>query len=112
MSETRVPQIDEWWLMSSALPDLVWARLRIHEDQSAEVLEASGKRTFANRDDAESYLAEDEYSPVEDLIEDDDELLRERFGQSLKRLVPPAADSDPELVEKLVQPSREQPDSE
>ena len=60
-----------WYLDWSALPQrLLWARLQAFSDGSAAVLDLDGRtHRFQSVVDARIWLAEDEYSRVEDLIE-------------------------------------------
>ena len=80
-----------WWLDWSAVPDrLLWARLRVFADGSAEVLDLDGHyHRFDNRREAFFWLNEDEYSALADLIED---------GEVEPALTPPHAETDHELV--------------
>ncbi|HEX8230900.1 MAG TPA: hypothetical protein VF826_16510 [Chloroflexia bacterium] len=86
---------EEWWLDRSALPGtLMWSRLTVYGDGSAEVLDLDGKsHEFTSRKDAEDWLSEDEYSPMDDLVED---------GDLPATMVPPSAPSDAELVLKML----------
>ncbi len=63
-----------WWLDSSALPDrLLWARLRIFSDGSAEILDLDGRsHRFGDRGRAKLWLLEDAYCLLADLIEGGD----------------------------------------
>lgn len=62
-----------WWLDTSALPDLLWARLEVHMDGTAHVLDLDGKRhTFNSERDAQTWLREDEYNELRDLQQDGD----------------------------------------
>lgn len=94
--------------MHCAFPDLVWARLRINADGTAEVLGSGGKEIFPSQDEARSYLFEDEYAPLEWLREheDEDTFLRERLGRSLREISPPVAASEPGLISRMVSRSR------
>jgi hypothetical protein len=92
--EAAAPLSEEWWLDSSALPDLYWARLTIFDDGSAEVLDLDGTRhDFALREEAVHWLSEDEYSRMDDLIED---------GELPDTTTPPSASSDAELVLQML----------
>jgi hypothetical protein len=60
-----------WWLDSSALPEQIWARLRVAHDGSAEVLDCDGSlHQFSDASEAEHWLREDEYSRLSELLED------------------------------------------
>lgn len=80
-----------WWLDTSALPRrLLWARLRISADGSAEVLDLDGcHHRFDIVREAIHWLLEDEYSRLDGLIED---------GEVGADLAPPHAATDAELV--------------
>ncbi len=80
-----------WWLDWSALPGtLVWARLKVLPDGSAEVFDMDGRyHRFATCQDAQFWLDEDEYSRLEHLAEDDE------VGADV---TPPVAASDGELI--------------
>lgn len=87
-----MPEVVEtsWWLDESALPDLLWARLRVFADGSAEVLDLDGRcHRFGSRDEAALWLNEDEYSPLADLVED---------GEVQLDVAPPQAENDRGLV--------------
>jgi hypothetical protein len=94
VGEAPSPLSEEWWLDSSALPDLYWARLTIYSDESAEVLDLDGTyHDFESREDAAHWLREDEYSQLEELIED---------GELPDTVTPPSAPSDAELVLQML----------
>jgi hypothetical protein len=88
------PVLEEWWLDSSALPDLFWARLSLYSDGSADVLDLDGVyHEFSSREEAQYWLGEDEYKRMSDLIED---------GELPPSIAPPTASSDAELVLKML----------
>ena len=78
----------EWWLNLEALPDLVWARLRVFSDGTADACFARGVTLygFENRRHAANLLATDDLSPLSDLGEDEEE----EFGIRLADIEPPA----------------------
>jgi hypothetical protein len=84
-----------WWLDSGALPDrLVWARLSVSGDGSAEVLDCDGNyHRFENEQAARLWLNEDEYSGLAHMIED---------GEVPSNLAPPNAPTDSELVKLML----------
>jgi hypothetical protein len=60
---------DRWFLDVSALPDLLWAQLVVHEDGLAEVRTAEdGPHRFVEPADAEAWLAGAHYRAFEDLL--------------------------------------------
>ena len=63
-----------WWLDWSALPErLLWARLGILSDGTAQVLDCDGvHHEFPSEGAARLWLLEDEYSMLEVLIENGD----------------------------------------
>jgi len=79
------------WLDWSALPKrLLWARLQVHEDGSAVVLDLDGVyHQFPDRQSARYWLNEDEYSLLANLVED---------GEVEAAVTPPVAPTDSELV--------------
>ncbi len=57
--------LETWWLDESALPDLLWARLRCFSDGRAEVFDLDGNVTsFATAEEARMFLLEDEYAQL------------------------------------------------
>jgi hypothetical protein len=88
-----------WWLDWSGLPDrLLWARLRVFANGSAEVLDLDGRyHYFGDRQAAVLWLNEDEYTLLEHLVED---------GEVGLEVFPPTAGDDAELV-RLVMLQRE-----
>jgi hypothetical protein len=98
MSLMPAHQGQEWWLDESALPDLVWARLRTFEDGKAEVLDMDGRISiFASAGDAANYLMEDEY--VRPGSVDPEEL--NRLGLVPQDLAPPTHGDGPELCRQM-----------
>jgi hypothetical protein len=84
-----------WWLDWSGLPDhLLWARLRVFADGSAEILDLDGRyHRFGDREAAVLWLNEDEYSLLEHLVED---------GEVGLEVLPPTAEDDAELVQLMM----------
>ena len=79
-----------WWLDHSALPDLLWARLRVHPSGTADVLDLDGKlHTFLSEEEAVHWLSEDEYARLEYLLEE---------GEVAPTLQPPHAIREEALV--------------
>ena len=85
----------QWWLMWCDFPNLNWARLRVYTDGSADVFDMDGRTSkFANEEDAAQFLAEDEFSELSTLDEEDEREL----GVPLVSIIPPAGTSDAELL--------------
>ena len=77
----------EWWLNAEAMPDLVWARLRVFNDGTADACLAAGVTLygFENREHAGNLLATDDLSRFNDWGEEEEE----EFGISLEEIEPP-----------------------
>ena len=89
---------ETWWLDTSGFPDLLWARLRVFVDGSADVLDLDGKvHRFRTEQDARFWLAEDEYVSLESI--EDDELTYAALTR--EELVPPSALRDSDIVPKM-----------
>jgi hypothetical protein len=81
----------EWWLDETSLPDVLWARLRVLADGSAEVFDCDGRTVpFPSRAEAANSLLEDEYLPLRSI---DPKILSD-FGISERELVPPVGEDD------------------
>ena len=108
MANVRVEH-EGWWLDVSGFPDLLWARLRIFSDGTAEVFDLDGQvHRFPTEAAARDWLSEDEYESVESVAEED---LRDG-GLVRDDLRPPSASGDAELVERmLVRRNRSPPKS-
>ena len=79
-----------WWLSWDAPERLLWARLTVADDGSAEVFDCDGKyHRFDDEQAAKLWLNEDEYSLLTHMIED---------GEVGESIVPPHALTDEELV--------------
>jgi hypothetical protein len=98
MSDGEVTRVG-WWLGVGGLPDLLWARLQVFSDGSAEVLDLDGRvHRFPSEQAARYWLLEDEYEPLDSL---DDEDLR-YGGLSRDDLVPPSAVRHSDLVAQML----------
>ena len=77
----------EWWLNAEWLPDLVWARLRVFDDGTADACLQEGVTIygFENRENASYLLATDDLTRFRDWKEED---VREH-GLTLAEIVPP-----------------------
>jgi hypothetical protein len=89
---------DSWYLMYSSLPDLNWARLRVFASGRAEVFDCDGRTTrFANVEDAQLWLAEDEFQALETFDSEDEEEYGIRFAD----VAPPREQNEQELRSKM-----------
>lgn len=90
---------DSWWLASLG-NTLIWARLRIREAGTAEVLDSDGNTlSYDSEDTARSQLFDAEFVEF-DGLDEEDALVR---GFSLHEVQPPQADSDEGLRGRMVQ---------
>jgi len=93
--ETR----DSWWLASLG-NTLIWARLRVREAGTAEVLDSDGNTlSYDSEDTARSQLFDAEFVEY-DGLDEEDALVR---GFTLHEVQPPRADSDEALRGRMVQ---------
>ncbi len=90
---------DQWWLASLGRT-LIWARLRIREAGTAEVLDSDGNTLpYDSEDSARAALFDAEFVAW-DGLDEEDALVR---GFSLDEISPPSADSDEALRGRMVQ---------
>ena len=88
---------DQWWLASLGRL-VIWARLRIKQAGTAEVLDSDGKTlAYDSEDSARAALFDAEFVAW-DGLDEDDALAR---GFSLTELAPPSARSDEELAGRM-----------
>jgi hypothetical protein len=80
----------EWWISYACeFPELHWGRLRVFSDGSADAcFSESHIYGFANRDSAENFLAEDEYTRFATLDEEDEKII----GVKASEISPPSWD--------------------
>ncbi|MGN0857989.1 MAG: hypothetical protein ACI4NW_02225 [Stenotrophomonas sp.] len=98
MTDTLSPA-DQWWLASLGRT-LIWARLRIREAGTAEVLDSDGNiLNYDSEDTARAMLFDAEFVAF-DGLDEDDALAR---GFALGQLSPPTAADDDALVPLMVQ---------
>lgn len=91
---------DSWWLASLGQL-LVWARLRVLPEGSAEVFDCDGNTVFYDSEDtARAALMDADYFALDGLDEDD----AERMGVTLDSLQPPSARDDNALGALMIQP--------
>lgn len=89
---------ESWWLMYCCFPNLCWTRLQVYSDSSAEVLDSDGSKfKFQNQEEAEYFLLEDEYTRIENLDQEDEQLL----GITLDSIEIPSGKTDEELIGKM-----------
>jgi hypothetical protein len=88
----------QWWLMWCDFPNLNWARLRVYADGSTDVFDMDGRTSkFPNEEAAREFLAEDEFTELSLLDEEDERKL----GVPLASLAPPIGISDEELFPNM-----------
>lgn len=89
---------ESWWLMYCCFPNLRWTRLQVYSDSSAEVLDSDGsKLKFQNEEEAQYFLLEDEYTPFQNLDQEDEQEL----GITLDSIEIPSGETDEELIAKM-----------
>lgn len=92
-------EYEQWWLASLGRT-LVWARLRVLDAGTAEVLDSDGRtQAYESGDSARAALMDAEFVAF-DGLDEDDALAR---GFSLGEVSPPQAGSDAALRERMVQ---------
>lgn len=89
---------ENWCLYPGDYPDLHWSRLRVYNDNSADVLQADGGRyKFDNEEEARLFLFEDDYTSFDSLDEEDEE----EIGVSISSIKVPFGDTDDEIITKM-----------
>ncbi len=84
---------DQWWLATLGRT-VIWARLRVLDAGTAEVLDSDGvSQPYDSEDSARAALMDAEFVSLDGL--DDDDALARDFD--LDELVPPSGE-DPELL--------------
>lgn len=90
---------DQWWLATLGRT-VVWARLRVREAGTAEVLDSDGNvLAYDSEDTARAALMDAEFSALDGLDADD----AEERGFGLEELVPPHAEDDAGLRALMLQ---------
>jgi len=90
---------DEWWLATLGRT-VVWARLRVLAAGTAEVFDSDGATLpYDTEDTARAALMDAEFVALDGLDEDE---AADR-GFALDELVPPQADDDAALRERMIQ---------
>jgi len=93
------PAADRWYLASLGRI-LVWARLRVREAGTAEVLDSDGNTlSYDSEDSAQAALFDAEFVAY-DGLDEEDALAR---GFSLREVAPPQADNDAALRGRMTQ---------
>jgi hypothetical protein len=93
-NESAHAVVEQWWVTS--LGDLlVWARLRVLDSGTAEVLSAEGETLrYDDEDTAQMALLDAEFRAFDGLDEDDAAML----GFDLGSVAPPEAENDDDLL--------------
>lgn len=95
----NAPTSDRWWLASLGRA-VVWARLRVREAGTAEVLDSSGATlSYDSEDTARAALLDAEFVEFDGLDEDD----AQARGFPLSALKPPQGATEAELCRGMVQ---------
>lgn len=98
MTDSLTPP-DQWWLASLGRT-VIWARLRVREAGTAEVLDCDGNTlNYDSQDTARAMLFDAEFVAF-DGLDEDDALAR---GFALGELSPPQAADDDTLVPLMTQ---------
>jgi hypothetical protein len=102
MSHASEKEDEQWWVASLG-DTLIWARLRVRDSGTAEVLDAAGETLrYDDEDAAHAALLDAEFRAYDGLDDDDAAAL----GFDLESVAPPEAESDeallPLMTEKLL----------
>lgn len=93
------PFLREDWYLASLGRTLIWARLRVLEAGTAEVLDSDGNTLpYDSEDSARAALFDAEFVAF-DGLDDDDALAR---GFALIDVVPPQGEDDAALIPQMV----------
>lgn len=89
---------ESWWLMYCCFPNLLWARIQVYSDSSAEVLDSDGSKfKCPKEEEAQYFLLEDEHTSLKNLDEEDEQEL----GILLNGIEIPRGKNDEELIGKM-----------
>lgn len=89
----------QWWLATLGRT-VIWARLRVLDAGTAEVFDSDGNTLpYDSEDSARAALMDAEFTALDGMDEDD----AAARGLSLEELIPPRADDDSQLRERMVQ---------
>ena len=95
----RTDDNSQWWLATLGRT-VIWARLRVLEAGTAEVFDSDGNTLpYDSEDSARAALMDAEFTALDGMDEDD----ADARGFTLAELVPPQADDDGQLRERMVQ---------
>jgi hypothetical protein len=98
MSAADDDRHDQWWLATMGRT-VVWARLRLREAGTAEVLDSDGNTLpYESGDSARAALMDAEFVALDGL--DGDDAAARGFG--LEELSPPEGESDDALLAQMV----------
>ena len=99
MNDTTIRHVHEEWWLATLGRTVVWARLRVREAGTAEVLDSDGNTlNYDSEDTARAMLFDAEFVAW-DGLDQDDALAR---GFSLDEVAPPQAANDEDLVPLMV----------
>jgi hypothetical protein len=100
MSDEAVHHVSGHWWLATLGRTVVWARLRVRDAGTAEVLDSDGNTlVYDSEDTARAMLMDAEFVAFDGLDEQD---ALER-GFSLDELEPPSGNSDDQLRPRMVQ---------
>lgn len=96
----NTPSHHDAWYLASLGNTLIWARLRVRDAGTAEVLDSDGNTlSYDSEDTARSQLFDAEFVAF-DGLDEEDALIR---GFTLHEIQPPQGSSDAELQGRMVQ---------
>jgi hypothetical protein len=99
-AETETTGSQEQWWLAPLGRTVVWARLRVLEAGTAEVLDSDGNTLpFDSEDSARAALMDAEFAALDGMDADD----ADARGLRLEDLVPPQAEDDAQLRALMVQ---------
>ena len=100
MSTDLIRHVAEQWWLATLGRTIVWARLRVREAGTAEVLDSDGNTLgYDSEDTARAALMDAEFVSF-DGLDEDDALHR---GFSLDEVSPPQAGNDGDLHARMIQ---------
>jgi hypothetical protein len=99
MSEEAIRHVAEEWWLATLGRTVVWARLRVREAGTAEILDSDGNTlVYESEDTARAMLMDAEFVSL-DGLDEDDALQR---GFSLEEISPPSGASDEDLRTRMI----------